>query len=69
MEKYQEALNKLKNLGDKKTPKKPDTYKRHEKLPIKYFCPNCQKKLYSGQKHCDECGITIDWSEELCQQK
>lgn len=57
----QEAVDKANKYDEKETPKKPDTYKRHKKLPINYFCPNCQKNLYSGQKHCDECGTQIDW--------
>lgn len=57
---------------EKQIPKKPKSYLVNIKH-IDFLCPNCKKKIISKvdgkwvagkkQKHCDECGQALDWSE------
>lgn len=29
-----------------------------------YKCPSCGNEIYENQKHCDDCGQALDWSDE-----
>lgn len=53
----------INNEVDEATPKKI----RYENAPrpsiaYMYSCPNCGRMLGVNCKHCDECGIKLDWS-------
>lgn len=47
----------------KQIPKKPVKIHRSQKR-FYYACPICEKRQYSREKHCYECGQTMDWSKE-----
>ena len=42
----------------------PDGYT--DELPCtvdEWKCPTCEKRLYTGQHFCDDCGTKIDWDD------
>ena len=78
MDKYQEALNKIINMGDK------DLYNDHHlewantlqelvdkatpKKPEQFgnngYCPKCHYLVHSFYEYCCWCGQALDWSDE-----
>ena len=66
------ALNILKELVDKATPKKLKS-KTDKDGRLLWVCPNCgdvymkfwsDVETISCRKHCDECGQSLDWSDK-----
>lgn len=56
-------LNILEEVVNKFTPKKPKYY-REEEWGSWCECPNCHCAIDYGQKICDECDQSIDWSDD-----
>ena len=54
------ALNTLKQLVDKETPKKLKPF------PNSFYiktCPNCSLALETKRNYCDNCGQKLDWGD------
>lgn len=54
----QEAVDEIKGIMEKATPKKPNWIYDDEPL-----CPYCGEVLDGTEVHCDECDQRLDWSE------
>ena len=54
----QEAVDEIKSIMEKATPKKPNWIYDDEPL-----CPNCGDVLDGTEEHCDGCDQRLDWSE------
>lgn len=54
-----EALQMAISALEYRTPKTP----RCSITPF-YKCPSCGNEIYENQKHCDNCGQALDWSDE-----
>lgn len=57
----------LNKIIDRATPKKPKKIRNNVQSTTSFYCPSCMKndrykRVYVGQKYCDECGQTILWS-------
>lgn len=58
---HKEAVNMAINALEKQMPKKP-IFTEDKQFAL---CPCCDMKgLFEKQKHCDNCGQAIDWSDE-----
>lgn len=55
---YVEALDIAIAAVEKQTPKKPIG-----SMKVFSKCPVCKNELYEEQKHCEECGQALDWSD------
>lgn len=53
-----EAVDEIKEIMEKATPKKPNWIYDDEPL-----CPNCGDVLDGTEEHCDGCDQRLDWSE------
>ena len=66
MNKYQQAMNTLKKLVAKETPKKPkiDSAKNGT---VYCICPKCGENLMLSldRNYCGACGQKIDWEDFL----
>ena len=65
-----QAMKKCKEALEKQMPKKPyeETIATEEGYMTKkrsffFCCPNCFCHLNENQKHCDDCGQALDWSD------
>ena len=64
----QKAFEKLQELVEKATPKKPiveaDGYDKYGELVYdEYYCPACGERVDDTDHHC-ECGQALDFGEE-----
>lgn len=56
-------VNEMIVCGAEKVDFDPGSY--HTNDPAEYSCPRCRYAIdWFGQKHCDQCGLKLDWSYE-----